>query len=88
MNDELFKEKLGSVSVKQLVRTAKERRPGSMGVAEVNGKKKSNSHRLYMNNLYSREYVVFKALDAEPDDIINGETNIFGESDVFENDDK
>lgn len=35
LNDEVFKEKIGAVSVKQLVRTAKERRPGSMGVAEA-----------------------------------------------------
>lgn len=56
LNNEVFKEKLGAVSVKQLVRTAKERRPGSMGVAEAmvleyNGKKKSNNNRLcYRSN--------------------------------------
>jgi len=75
LNDEVFKEKLGAASVKQLVRAAKERRPGSMGVAEVmlleyNGKKKSNSNRLFINQLYSREYSVFKTLDSVPDDCL------------------
>ena len=48
LNDDLFKEKLGAISIKQLTRTAKERRAGCMGYAEVmvleyNGKKKSNA---------------------------------------------
>ncbi len=58
LNDETFKEKLGLLSIKQLIRTAKERRPGAMGVAEVmileyNGRKKSDSnHRLLIRKLY------------------------------------
>lgn len=88
--DEVFKEKLGAVSVKQLVRTAKERRPGSMGVAEVmvleyNGKKKSNSNRLFINQLYSREYAIFKTLDSESDDMLNDEAKNFNKSDTLEN---
>ncbi len=35
LKDELFKEKIGLMSVKSLSRTAKERRPGSMGYAEA-----------------------------------------------------
>ena len=35
MKDEIFKEKVGEMSVKLLSRTAKERRPGSMGYAEA-----------------------------------------------------
>ena len=35
LDDDLFKEKLGNVSIKQLTRTAKERRPGCMGYAEA-----------------------------------------------------
>ena len=31
LNDEIFKEKVGAISVKQLVRIAKERHAGSMG---------------------------------------------------------
>lgn len=34
LNDEIFKEKVGAVSVKQLVRTAKERHAGSMGYGD------------------------------------------------------
>ena len=35
LKDETFKEKVGEMSVKLLSRTAKERRPGSMGYAEA-----------------------------------------------------
>ena len=35
LKDELFKERVGATSVKQLTRNAKERRPGSMGFAEA-----------------------------------------------------
>lgn len=56
LNDEVFKEKLGSCSVKYLNRTAKERRRGFMGMAEVlvleyNGKKKNSPFRLSINKL-------------------------------------
>ena len=59
LNDEIFKEKVGAVSVKQLVRTAKERHAGSMGYAEAmlieyNGKKKSPAQRLSINKLHAR----------------------------------
>lgn len=60
LNDEVFKEKLSAVSLKALMRTAKERRPGSMGFAEAmileyNGRKKSSVHRLQINRLYSTD---------------------------------
>ena len=60
LDDEVFKEKLGSVSLKTLARTAKERRPGMMGYAEAmvieyNGKKKNNIHRLRIGKLYEKE---------------------------------
>ena len=35
IKDDLFKEKVGIISIKMLSRTAKERRPGSMGFAEA-----------------------------------------------------
>ena len=59
--DDLFKEKLGAISIKQLTRTAKERRPGCMGYAEAmileyNGKKKSAAAKLSINLLYSKDY--------------------------------
>lgn len=60
LNDEVFKEKLGAISVKQLSRTAKDRRSGSLGYAEAmvieyNGRKKNSSFRLVMNKLYAKE---------------------------------
>ena len=60
LNDETFKEKVGAVSIKQITRTAKDRRPGAMGFAEAmileyNGKKKSNAGKLFMNKLYARD---------------------------------
>lgn len=72
LNDETFKEKLSVISVKQLIRTAKERRPGMMGVAEVmvleyNGRKKSSSHsRLLMRNLYEKPKPVKKPSSENP----------------------
>ena len=72
LNDETFKEKLSVISVKQLIRTAKERRPGMMGVAEVmvleyNGRKKSSSHnRLLIRNLYEKPKPVKKPSSEDP----------------------
>lgn len=59
LDDELFKEKLGAISIKALTCTAKERRSGSLGYAEVmvleyNGKKKTTASRLPINMLYSK----------------------------------
>ena len=61
LNDDIFKEKLGAVSIKQLTRVAKERKSGCMGFAETmiieyNGKKKSRANRLSMSRLYSKGY--------------------------------
>ena len=60
IDDESFKEKLGAVSLKSLIRNAKERRPGSMGYAEAiileyNGKRKNPHTRLAMNKLYAKD---------------------------------
>ena len=67
LNDEIFKEKVGNVSVKQLVRMAKERRSGSMGVAEAmlieyNGKRKNPAGRLPINKLYAKDATFFPEL--------------------------
>ena len=61
LDDDLFKEKLGAISIKQLTRNAKERRAGFMGYAEVmvleyNGKKKSNAAKLPLNALFAKDY--------------------------------
>ena len=68
LNDEVFKEKVGAISVKQLIRTAKERQAGSMGFAEAmlieyNGKRKNPAQRLSINRLHARESSIFTGLD-------------------------
>lgn len=80
LNDETFKEKVGAVSVKQLTRTAKERRPGSMGFAEAmileyNGKKKTSAGKLFINKLYARDVSRW----IEPD-----EDEDFSDIDIFD----
>lgn len=80
LNDETFTEKVGAISVKQLTRTAKERRPGAMGFAEAmileyNGKKKGSAGKLFMNKLYARDV----SLWIEPD-----EDEDFDDSDAFD----
>ena len=81
LNDEVFSEKLGAVSIKQLTRTAKERRPGSMGFAEAmvieyNGKKNTTAGKLFLNKLYARDV----SLWIEPD-----EDEDFDDSEAFDN---
>ena len=80
LNDETFAEKVGAVSIKQLTRTARERRPGSMGYAEAmileyNGKKKTSAGKLFMNKLYAKDV----SLWIEPD-----EDDVSEEADEFE----
>ena len=89
LDDDLFKEKLGCVSIKQLTRTAKERRPGSMGYAEAmileyDGKKKSNAYRLHINKLYSYKHSILKKMDSMQDDMLRDEASAFFDPDLFE----
>lgn len=68
LNDEIFKERLGMVSLKYLARTAKERNIGALGYAEAmvieyNGKTKNPKLRLKMDRLHMR--VISQLLDAE-----------------------
>lgn len=71
LDDALFIEKVGALSVKSLTRTAKERQAGSVGFAETmvlayNGKKKSNIYRLPLSKLYSKESSIFDVLEEVP----------------------
>ena len=89
LDDDLFKEKMGCVSIKQLTRTAKERRPGCMGYAEAmileyNGKKKSNAYRLHINKLYSYRHSLLKKVDSMQDDMLRDEASAFFDPDLFE----
>lgn len=59
LNDEIFKERLGAISIKQIIRTAKERGAGALGYAETmvleyNGKKKSPQFMLSIQKLYDK----------------------------------
>ena len=61
LNDEVFKDRVGNISVKQLVRTAKDKQPGSAGLAEAilaeyNGKRKSPAGKLFISKLRAKEY--------------------------------
>lgn len=89
LDDELFKEKLGAVSIKTLMRTAKERRSGTMGYAEAmvliyNGKKKSDLFRLPIGMLYAKGYDA-DGLDEEDEE--NHYTPSFNPDDDAETDD-
>ena len=84
LSDEVFKEKVGAISVKQLVRIAKDRHAGSMGYAEAmlieyNGKKKNPAQRLSINKLHKRESSIFTGLDEE-----NGDENDWSTEDEQE----
>lgn len=74
MDDETFKEKLGALSLKSIIRTAKERRPGCLGFAEAmvieyNGKRKNPNTRLPMNRLYAKDNMFIE--DEEDEDILD-----------------
>jgi hypothetical protein len=78
LNEEVFKEKCGAISVKALTRIAKERRPGSMGFAEAmiieyNGKKKSSAYRLNIRMLYERDVSLWVENDADDDEFDDSE---------------
>lgn len=60
LDDELFMERIGRVSVKQVTRMAKDHRPGSMGFAEAmlieyNGKRKNPAGKLLLSKLRARD---------------------------------
>ena len=72
LNDEVFTEKCGAVSIKSLARIGKERRPGSMGFAEAlvieyNGKKKSQAFRFNIRMLYDRDVALCAESDEDDD---------------------
>lgn len=88
LDDEIFKNRLGAISVKQLTRTAKERKAGSLGFAEAmvieyNGKKKNNAYKLRISKLYAREDPIFSALD----DSFTEETYGYEDNDLLHDED-
>ncbi len=80
LKDEIFKEKLSEVSIKEICRTAKERRVGSLGYAEVMliyySKKMKNApswKKLYENKKNKPAEV--KPIESSDDDMSGASTN-------------
>lgn len=67
LKEELFKERVGATSVKQLTRNAKERRPGSMGFAEAMlvAYNRKCKYPLVWNKLYEKNSGTTDGLDAD-----------------------
>lgn len=67
LSDSIFKEKLGAVSVREIARTAKDRRVGSLGYAEtmliIYNKKTKNG--LCWSNLYSHKGRPYERIDGD-----------------------
>ena len=63
IREDIFIEKVGSMSVKQIVRTAKDRHPGHLGYAEslMLAYNNKNKHRLSMRALYGRKADKYEA---------------------------
>lgn len=60
LDEDVFKEKVGALSIKQLARNAKDCRAGALGFCEAmlnayNGKKKNSKHKLSFNKLLAKE---------------------------------
>ncbi len=83
LKDDMFKEKVGRCSVKEIARTAKERRPGSLGYAEallLAYNKNARSQQLKFETLYSHKTAPKKE-EAEPDtttEVVEGQLDLFG----------
>ena len=67
IRDDLFKEKVGFMSVKQLSRTAKERRPGFIGYSEAMlvAYNRKCKYPLRWNRLYEKNLVTTDGLDVD-----------------------
>ena len=82
LKDDIFKEKVGRCSVKEIARNAKERRPGSLGYAEallLAYNKKCRS-QLRMEALYSHKtpkQKIKEVIEPEYDDNVEGQMDIF-----------
>ena len=73
LREDIFKDRVGLLSVKQLTRTAKERRPGALGFSEamVIQYNKRCKYRLSLQRLYSKnldEYIEEEMEPAEDDE--------------------
>lgn len=80
LRDDIFKDRIGLLSVKQLSRTAKERRPGALGYSEamVIQYNKRCKYRLFIQRLYSKnldDYIEEdqEALEGDEEDVFDDE---------------
>ena len=69
LKEDVFKDHVGKVSVKSIIRTAKERRPGAMGFAEAMMIRYNlkNKHRLSLRTLYGGKNVTFEDEEEIPE---------------------
>ena len=76
LREDIFKDRIGLLSVKQLTRTAKERRPGALGFAEamVIQYNKRCKYRLSIQRLYSKNLDDYIEEDQESAEDDEGET--------------
>jgi hypothetical protein len=93
LDDDIFKDKVGALSIKQLGRNAKERRPGSLGYAEemilaYNGKKKNMQYRLAMNKLYAKDFTIVSGEGLEDEDFYDSLDEGAEEMDLFDGDEE
>lgn len=67
LKEDVFKDHVGKVSVKSIIRTAKERRPGAMGFAEAMmlAYNTKNKYRLSLRTLYGGRNVVYEGDEEE-----------------------
>ena len=95
LDEMVFKHKLGMVSIRQLTRTAKERRAGSLGFAEAmilayNGKKQNSKYRLPLHMLYTggkrRAKLPFEDSDTDPEEYFLQEDDDADDPSVTEDD--
>jgi hypothetical protein len=93
LDEDIFKDKVGALSIKQLGRNAKERRPGSLGYAEAmilayNGKKKNMQYRLAMNKLYAKDFTIVTGEGLEDEDFYDSLDEGAEEMDLFDGDEE
>jgi hypothetical protein len=93
LDEDIFKDKVGALSIKQLGRNAKERRPGSLGYAEAmilayNGKKKNMQYRLAMNKLYAKDFTIVSGEGLEDEDFYDSLDEGAEEMDLFDGDEE
>lgn len=75
LRDDIFKDRIGLLSIKQLTRTAKERRPGALGFSEamVIQYNKRCKYRLSIQRLYSKNLDDYIEEEQEPMEDDEGE---------------